>query len=155
MRDSRIGTFGASALVLAFACRIAGLATLAERLDLAAVMAALVIVGALSRSAALLPMALLPPARAAGLGQNLGTDSRHTHAFAWGLSAVIAILLASLTALPWSGLALALALAIGAGLSITALAKRLIRGHTGDVAGAVQQAAEVAALLGLLIAVRG
>lgn len=154
MRDSRIGTFGASALVLAFALRIAGLATLAGRLDLAAVMAALVIVGALSRSAALLPMALLPPARAGGLGHGLGTDSRWMHAVAWGVSAVIAVVLVSLTALPWSGIVLAFALAVAAGLGVTALAGQLIRGHTGDVAGAAQQAAEVAALLGLLIAVR-
>lgn len=154
MRDSRIGTFGASALTLVFVARIAGLGTLSERVDLPAVMAALVIAGALSRSAALLPMALLPPARAGGLGHGLGTARPRTHVIAWALSVAIATALASVTSLPALGIVLAFALAGGAGLALTRLAGQLIGGHTGDVAGASQQVAEVAVLVGLLIAVR-
>jgi adenosylcobinamide-GDP ribazoletransferase len=37
------------------------------------------------------------------------------------------------------------------GLGLTRLSARLISGQTGDVAGAIQQIAEIAAMIGLLI----
>ena len=47
-----------------------------------------------------------------------------------------------------------LALAGLAGLAVTRLARRHIGGQTGDVAGAAQQGAEIAALIGLLTVLR-
>jgi adenosylcobinamide-GDP ribazoletransferase len=44
-----------------------------------------------------------------------------------------------------------LALAGLSALALTRLSARMIGGQTGDVAGAVQQVAEIAAMIGLLI----
>lgn len=152
MRDSRIGTFGASALVFSYLLRVGALAGLADRSGSAGAAAALVIAGTLSRSACLLPMALLPPARNGGLGRAYANRLFGDQAVSWALSAAIAAGLGWLAALSAPALVLAFLLATGAGLGVARLAKRLIGGQTGDVAGAAQQTAEAAALLGLLIA---
>lgn len=152
MRDSRIGTFGAGALVLSFTLRIGALATLADRLPPAAVAAAIVIAATLSRAACLAPLALLPPARESGLGRAYASARVGDLAAPWAWAVAIAFGLGRLVAIPITASGLAVVLAAGAGLGLTALARRLIGGQTGDVAGAAQQAAEIAALLGLLIA---
>lgn len=154
MRDSRIGSFGASALTLGFALRIAALATLAARVDSAGAAAAVVATGAVSRAAALVPMMLLRPARSDGLAAK-GRPSLSAFRVAWLWAAGIGFGLALLTSLPLLGMAMAFALAIGAALLVTGTAARLIGGHTGDLGGAAQQLGEVAAMLGLLIAVPG
>jgi len=153
MRDSLIGSFGASALVLAFFLRIGGLATLAERL--APVQAALVvvIVAALSRTAGLIPITLLPPARMDGAAYAVGQPSRRSLLAATALTTAIAVPLGLIARLPLSGITLMLASSALAGLILTRLSHRLIGGHTGDVAGAVQQIAEVGGLVALLLAV--
>src|SRR5919107_3544644 len=58
MKDSLIGSFGGSALVLAFTLRIAALATLAERVPAGSAAAAVLIAAVLSRTAGLLPLTL-------------------------------------------------------------------------------------------------
>jgi len=67
MRDSRIGSFGATALVLAFMLRIAALATIAARLDALGAAAALVHAATASRAAELGPLVLLPDCRIAAV----------------------------------------------------------------------------------------
>ena len=67
MRDSRLGTYGAAALVLSLLLRIGTLAGLIA-IDLRLAAAILVAAGAISRTAGLLPLAVLPPARAFGAG---------------------------------------------------------------------------------------
>ena len=59
------------------------LGTLGERLDAGSVAAAVVAVGALSRTAALLPMSLLDPARSTGSSHAVGQPTRATLATAW------------------------------------------------------------------------
>src|SRR5208282_3251017 len=67
MRDSRIGAYGAVALVLALIVRVGALsAALAHGFSSAA--GALVIAAAVSRAGALAPLALLDPARTDGAG---------------------------------------------------------------------------------------
>lgn len=154
MRDSRIGSFGGAALMLAFILRVAALATLAERLEPVAAAAALVVIGALSRIAALSLMASLPPARLVGSSYAVGTPSAATHRAAWVLAGGIALLIAVAANLPLPGIALAFIAAGGIARLMTHLSRRLIGGQTGDVAGATQQFAEIAGLIGLLIAVR-
>jgi adenosylcobinamide-GDP ribazoletransferase len=51
-------------------------------------------------------------------------------------------------------LLLAFVFAGGVAVAMTRLSARLIGGQTGDVGGAIQQLAEIAAYLGLLIAAR-
>jgi adenosylcobinamide-GDP ribazoletransferase len=149
MRDSRIGAYGAIAIALALILRVGALAAALDGGFWRAAVS-LMLVAALSRAAALTPLALLPPARADGVGASAGPLDSNALAAAWGSALVIALVL-GLVAL---GLAHALlaALMSGAGaLAMVALARRAIGGQTGDVAGAAQQCGEIAAWCGLLI----
>jgi adenosylcobinamide-GDP ribazoletransferase len=149
MRDSLIGSYGGCALALAFALRIGALATLAERMTPAQAAVAVLIVAALSRTAGLMPLALLRPARADGAARAVGQPSRAALWLAGALAAATTALLGLCAGLPVSGLALMLALPVLAGWALARLAHRLIGGQTGDVAGATQQVAEILAMLGL------
>ena len=71
MRDSRIGAFGAVALVLSLILRVGALAALA-RGGFGVAAASLILSGAASRAGALVPLALLPPARTDGAGASAG-----------------------------------------------------------------------------------
>jgi adenosylcobinamide-GDP ribazoletransferase len=149
MRDSRVGAYGALAIAIALVLRVGALAAALDGGFWRAALS-LTLVAALSRAAALTPLALLPPARADGAGAAAGRLDSSALAAAWGAALVIALAL-GLVAL---GLAHALfaALMSGAGgLFMAALARRAIGGQTGDVAGAAQQCSEIAAWCGLLI----
>jgi adenosylcobinamide-GDP ribazoletransferase len=154
MRDSRIGSFGAAALILAFVLRIAALATLAARLDALGAAAAVVHAAALSRTAELIPLALSPSARTDGASASFGRPSPAALAAAALIAAAVALLLVLAAALPLTGVALGFGLAVAVAFGMTRLSNRLIGGQTGDVAGAVQQLGEIAALIGLLLALR-
>lgn len=151
MRDGRIGAYGGVTLVLALALRIGALATLLDRTGFAAA-TALLLAAVLSRIAALAPMALLPPARPGGLSASVGRPGRTTLATALSIGLGLALL-----ALPFGlsllGVAVMIALAALAASAVTWIAHRKIGGQTGDVIGACQQVAEIAALLGLVAAV--
>jgi adenosylcobinamide-GDP ribazoletransferase len=149
MRDSRIGAFGAVALALALVVRVGALSAALTQGFWGAT-AALVLAAAVSRAGALLPLAVLSPARADGAGAAAGRIAPRSFAASCGVAAAIAVVLG----LAATGFAHALAAALGAALgaiAMTALAKRHIGGQTGDVAGAAQQWAEIAAWCGLLI----
>src|SRR3712207_2467220 len=154
MRDSRIGSFGASALFLSLALRIGTVAALASRIDDADVIAAILIVSSLSRSAGLMPLVFLPPARLDGVSKSVGQPARETFWLAAGIAAVLAIVIGSLAGLPSQGIALMLVLSGLAGFALMGFAARHLGGQTGDIAGAAQQAAEIAALIGLLTVVQ-
>ncbi len=145
MRDSRIGTYGAAALVISLLLRIGTLAGLAAS-DLRLAAAVLIAAGAVSRTAGLLPLVILPPARALGAGFSATRPS----ASSLRLPAVLAIVFACLPLIAGASLArviAAIVLVTLAAYAVTALARRQIGGQTGDVAGAAQQASEIAALL--------
>jgi adenosylcobinamide-GDP ribazoletransferase len=139
MRDPRIGTYGAIALVLALLLRAGALAALAAPW---AVGAALVAAAAVSRAALPAIMATLPNARTDGLAAGAGRPHP--------LRAAAAVLIAALIATLLLGGAAPAALLAGAGgaLGVAVLARRQIAGYTGDVLGAVQQIAEIGVLLG-------
>jgi adenosylcobinamide-GDP ribazoletransferase len=151
MRDSRIGTYGGAALVLSLALRIGALATLLDRTGMAAV-TALILSAALSRVAALAPMVLLAPARPGGLSASVGRPSQASLATALGLGLALG-LAACLLGLPFGGVALMILSAGLAAWGLTWLARHKIGGQTGDVIGACQQVAEIAALVALVAAV--
>jgi adenosylcobinamide-GDP ribazoletransferase len=150
MRDSRIGSFGASALFLALALRIGALATLASRIDGGAVTAVVLLVASLSRTAGLMPLVFLSPARRDGMSQAVGQPARETFWLAAGIAGGIAVVLGALAGLPPIGVALTLVLSGLSGVALTGFASRHLGGQTGDIAGAAQQVAEIAALIGLL-----
>lgn len=147
MRDSRVGTYGALALLLSVLLRAAAIAALVERsLVLSAL--ALIFAGTLSRVAGLIPMATLAPARADGLGAAAAAPSREALTRAGAYAAALGVA-------PWLAgaglgqLVLAIIAAFGAAALIAALARKQIGGYTGDVLGAAQQVAEIAILLSL------
>jgi len=150
MRDSRIGSFGAAALFLALALRAGALATLAARTDWPAVAAAILAVASLSRTAGLMLLVFVPPARPDGASRAVGRPTRETFWLAASLAGVITVLLGALAGLPASGVGLMLGLSGLTGLAFMRLAERHLGGQTGDLVGAVQQVAEIAALIGLL-----
>ncbi len=144
MRDSRVGSYGVLALVLGMGLRWAALAALFQA---GWVLAPLVAVGAVSRAAMALLMARLPAARADGLAAGAGTVAPRTAlaALALGLGlALICVGGASLWAAVWAGVAVAV---------LASAARTRIGGQTGDILGAGQQLAEMAALVALSAAI--
>ncbi len=134
MRDSRIGSYGVLALILATAFRAAGVAALAGT---GALFWPLVGLGAASRAGLPLALSLMPPARQDGLGRAAtGADG----------SAKLALAIGFLWLLPLglgAALAVAVAMAVAATL-LAGIAMRQIGGQTGDVMGAMQIVAECA-----------
>jgi len=142
MRDSRIGSFGAVALVLTLYLRAASLAVIVHESE---GLAGAVLIGAaaLSRAASLMPLALLPPARENGTGFAAGKPERAALAIAACLAVVFALAPVVAGASLTRSLA-AIAAATGAAYTIVLLARKHIGGQTGDVAGAAQQLGEIA-----------
>lgn len=151
MRDSRIGTFGVLALAMALLWRLAALSTILNEATTGATAAVLLAAAALSRALALLPLALLPPARTDGLGRGVGLLDQGALATCFGIGACLGIGLPVVGGIGWGHAATACLLAALAAAGMTALAWRQIGGHTGDIAGASQQVAEAAYLGGLLL----
>lgn len=145
MRDSRLGTYGTCAVALSLYLRAACLTVLLAR-DPARAVAALVASAALSRVLCLTPLVLLAPARSEGAGLAAAGLSKARFAAACVIGLAIATLPVFAGA-PAGQVALACALAIAVALGTCALAWRQIGGQTGDVAGATQQAVEIAILL--------
>lgn len=139
MRDSRIGSYGVLAMIFSVGLRAAALALIAA--PHAAAMA-LIAAHALSRAAIPLAMRRMDPARADGLAADAGRPAAATMAIALGLALVVSLGLLGAGA----GAAAALAACMAA-LIVAAVARRLVGGYTGDVLGAVEQAAEVLVLV--------
>ncbi|RJF94641.1 adenosylcobinamide-GDP ribazoletransferase [Oleomonas cavernae] len=143
MRDSRIGTYGAAALWVALTGRLVALAQIGGADGVDVMFWALIAANAGARAAILLPMALLPPARADGLGASVGEIDPER-----ALSGGVFALGIGLVCLGW-GVVTAALLTIAAGALMTGLARRQIGGYSGDVFGATAQVALVAILLGV------
>jgi adenosylcobinamide-GDP ribazoletransferase len=145
MRDSRLGTYGAIAIALTLYLRVESLAAIAtESVVLAGV--TLVAAAAVSRTAAVVPLLLLPPARTDGSGHSAGRPEPRSMTTAVVIAALMGLAPVLAGADPRAGL-VALAAATGLAFGAAGLAYRQLGGHTGDVAGAVQQLAELAVLL--------
>lgn len=138
MRDSRIGTYGVAALVLALTARIGAVGSLIDPLPAAA---ALIAAGAVSRGAIVGLMRWLAPARREGLGAGAGRPNGRVTAVAFGLSAASALALGGFWPMVF---ALAFSVLVVAALGV--IAQRQIGGQTGDVLGAGQQLCEIAVL---------
>ena len=149
LRDSRIGTYGAAALILLLLVRVDALAALA-RPNASFAAAALILAGAASRAGALAPLALLDPVRGDGAGASAGgLGVRALAPVALALSAVA--LATGLAALDIVRALFACVCAAGTVGGFIMLARRQIGGQTGDVCGAAAALAEAATLIALLI----
>jgi len=142
MRDSRIGSYGVTVLILALGLRLGGIVALG---DAGAAVAALIGLGAASRAGPAVALVMMPPARGDGLGHAAAAAGRDPG------PAGVAVLIGVLCLLPLgSATALVTALAIALAILLTgALAMRQIGGQTGDVLGAMQQAGECAGWVAL------
>ena len=141
MRDSRLGSYGALALMLVTLLRWSAVSGL---MAAGWVWGPLLAVGALGRWPMAAILAALPSARPGGLAASTGRPGPRTLI----LGGLVALALAAL-GVGWSGLGAAL------GVLVTTaawgrVARAKIGGQTGDVCGAAQQLAEVAALAVLL-----
>ena len=137
-RDSRIGTYGAVALILSVGLRTTALASLADGA------AALVAVHALSRGWLPWLMHRDNPARSDGLGAGAGRPDSKGAMWSAGLAfGVAAIAIGPAAAL------LAAAVSVACALGVAALARRRLGGYTGDTLGAAEQMAEIGAFLAL------
>jgi len=145
MKDSRIGTFGGLALVISFIARVMSLALIAEA-NLGLAGAVLITAAASSRSFALLPLYVLPPARAEGLGAAAARPSERVLIIA-GIATLILGLVPLLAGASLLRVLSALILSGASAYGMIALTRRLIQGQTGDIAGSVQQIAEITTYL--------
>jgi adenosylcobinamide-GDP ribazoletransferase len=138
MRDSRIGCYGALALVLAVITRVGAIAALD---DPRRVLAALIAAGMLGRGGILVLLALLRSARPDGLAASLGAIPRFSIVLGLGTAVIGAAL-----ALSAQATLAAVILIAGVALGMAKLAQSEIGGYTGDVLGAVEVIAECVVL---------
>ena len=138
MRDSRLGTFGALALLVCLAAKLSALAALPGAQVLYGTIAA----HALARGVLPLMSLNLPYARKDGLARNAGQPDAGI-----AVAAIVIALLVALLALSWANAFWAAVVTALSALAMAWLAKRQIGGQTGDVLGAAEQIAETAVLL--------
>ncbi len=150
MRDSRVGSFGATALVLALLLRVGILEALIARADPGRAALALLAAAAASRATGILMLRALPSARADGASASVGQPAPRAAVSC----ALVAALVVVLVLVPCFGVTTAFA-GLLAPLAVLAvmglLSARLLGGQTGDVAGATQQISEIVFLLAVLI----
>ena len=139
MRDSRIGAFGASALVFSILLRWSALAALA-----APWLVFCTLIAAHAASRAMMPVFLraVAPARVDGLAANAGAISDVAVYLAGAIAAVLLLLTLGFTATVLAAAVLAVLFFV-----MRAFCERQIGGQTGDVLGAVEQLSEIAILL--------
>ena len=137
MKDSHIGAYGVIALVLSLLLRAALLAAI---LPADGAFWALLVTGVISRAPMVALMSVMQNARQAGLSQSVGRVPSQTAWLALASAGAVALILtpyAVLALLLWTGLAVVI---------LAGLAQSKIGGQTGDILGASQQVAEIAAL---------
>jgi adenosylcobinamide-GDP ribazoletransferase len=139
MRDSRLGTYGACALVMSLLLRIAAVAAIASPAA-----AALALAASHAAARATLPafMRFVPPARPDGLSAQAGQPSPQCVAIALLLGGA-----ALGAALGLAAAVIAAILAAAVWIAMAWLSVRQIGGQTGDVLGALEQANEIVILL--------
>lgn len=138
LKDPTLGTYGIVALVLGVVLRVGALASLGGWSAFAALPAA----HALSRSAAAWAAGTIPSATRRGLGAAYATAAGRRQVDG---AVAAGVVLAAGALGPWA--VPAVVLAALASWGVGALARRRLGGVTGDVLGAVEQAAEVSVLL--------
>ena len=137
MKDSRLGAFGVSALVLSLLVRVFAVSSLAPIDGLVA----LLVAHMLGRTMAVAAMAAVPAAASTGLGHSYTAHLPR----AWVTVSVV-VSSAVAVSLGLTG-AVALAAAAAAAVLVGLIAWRAFGGVTGDVLGAAEQVAEMAVLV--------
>jgi adenosylcobinamide-GDP ribazoletransferase len=144
MRDSRLGSYGALALLFTLLGKLAALSAVGLRPGHGAL--ALVAAAVASRALALWHWSAVPPARSDGMAHAAGQPDANALTLGLAIGGLAALVL-----LVFFGTAALIGvLMAGAAVGLFSdLAKRQIDGHTGDTIGAAQQIAEALLLTGL------
>lgn len=145
MHDSRIGTFGALALILVITLKIAALTSLSEATT---IVVALVAAHIISRTSTVIVKATSTYAREDGIAGPQDIPLRPINTIIATLTALITIAGLALVLTPIHAL-LATAGAIIGHILIRLYFQPRLNGHTGDTLGATQQITELAIYIGL------
>jgi adenosylcobinamide-GDP ribazoletransferase len=151
MKDSRIGSYGAIALVFSIALRAAALAAIAREVPPLAAAFAIPAAACLSRAALVWHWHRLPAAKPDGLAASSGRPGEG----AMHIALVTACLFTALLVWPALGLLALVCSLLATGIAVLAFTlyiRRKLAGHTGDTLGAAQQISEIAALCALATA---
>jgi adenosylcobinamide-GDP ribazoletransferase len=103
----------------------------------------------------LLPVVMAPPARPDGAAAVVGRPNGAGFVAAMAVACVVAGALSAASGGGILGPAAGMAVGLCLALAMTLWAVRSIGGHTGDIAGACQQLAEIGFYLGVLAVVSG
>jgi adenosylcobinamide-GDP ribazoletransferase len=147
MRDSRIGTYGALALIFTLGLQFAFLVNIHYYAGHASVMGAIISAEALSRGAIALPVWSLRPARNDGLGPAMAALSTTTLLTGVTIAVLITVILLG------AGAALMITGATLGTAFIALMAWHFLGGFTGDVLGAAAVTARMAGLAAFALAV--
>jgi adenosylcobinamide-GDP ribazoletransferase len=152
MKDSRVGSFGVLALLLAVLAKV-GLLALLGSVGWRHACAALLLAHAVSRALPLLLIRLLPYVAdgATSKSKPLADQIGHRGLLTAAVWALLALVLAGSLLRP-SSLGAALLAGALACAWMWRLLRRRLQGFTGDALGATQQACELACYLGLALA---
>jgi adenosylcobinamide-GDP ribazoletransferase len=149
MDDSRVGAYGALALVFSVLLRVAALGAIAATGSFRAAFA-LIAAEAVSRAALVRLWHDLPAARTGGLSNDTGAPDQNAMLVALAVAAVVAVVIGVPSIGLWATI-LAGAFAALATYAVIRLMARTLGGRTGDSLGACQQVAVVAFLVGASI----
>jgi len=138
MRDPRLGAYGITAIVAVLLLEVAALAGMSPGRALVA----LVVAGAMSRYATLAVIAFVPYVRADGLGVAAWEPRRRSLDLFVGTATVVLVAL-----LDWRHSLFAAGLVALTAWIVVSIARRRLRGATGDVCGATAELCQLAALL--------
>ncbi|MCT8266614.1 MULTISPECIES: adenosylcobinamide-GDP ribazoletransferase [Afifella] len=136
MHDSRIGTYALLALLFTVIIKVVALGEISQSVGVGAF--SIICVAALSRALAYTHWTSLPPARTDGVASWAGWPKTADLGFAVLLSVPAILIL--IVMFPFTGI-LAIILATLGVFAFSAMARRLIGGHTGDTIGASEQIA--------------
>jgi adenosylcobinamide-GDP ribazoletransferase len=151
MRDSRIGSYGALALIIAVGARVACYSALMTQSSLA-ILTALAACQSFSRAMMVDLLWATRPARLDGLAVYAGQPRRSVAMFAIAFGLGLTLLAGYFSS--FENAVLALGLGLAATAAIRALAIRLIGGQTGDICGAVQVTCEIMMLTAFVAILR-
>jgi adenosylcobinamide-GDP ribazoletransferase len=147
MKDSRIGTYGALALIISFTIRTVAIAAILQA-SLVSAALAIIAAAAISRGALVWHWSELESARPGGISDQAGTPSEDAATFA--LTSALGIgFICSLIARGLTPVIIAFILTIIVTNGFKRLASGKIGGQTGDTLGASAVLAEIAFLTGL------
>lgn len=146
MKDSRVGTYGAVALILSFGLRVSALASILPLFTPLSAGMAILGAAALSRAAMVWHWSSLPPARSGGVAASAGVPDPAATRVALGSGLIAAMLLFYFAKVPAFGLIATIVAVFVAVKGFGRVATHKIGGHTGDTIGATQQLTEIAVL---------